>query len=464
MEKSKVFILLPDGIGLRNFAFTDFYNLGIEKGLDLTFLNATPFPLDNLGYKEISLPTPKLHSFTEVYKNARKHIELNQFKKNDDDNVYDTYKFPFPYSSIKNTVKSILTKSIIGSHNSNKGLNTVINKINKQERSTGYYKQCKEILEREKPLMVFSTNQRPAVAIAPILAAQDLNIPTATFIFSWDNLPKATMVIETDYYMVWSDYMKNELKKYYPDIKEEQILVTGTPQFENHKNVSEDISKEEFFQAHNLDESKEYICFSGDDVTTSPDDAQYLSDVAQAVSELNKKGNNIGIIFRRCPVDFSDRFDEVLNRYKDIIVPIDPKWKRLSESWNTILPSKEDMILQQETIQHTELVINLGSSMVFDYVAYNKPCAFINYDAKDKKIKDWSVEKIYKYVHFRSMPSQESVLWLNNPTEIASKIEIALKDKTKTVNHAKDWFKIINLHPLENASNNIVEAIKNIIE
>jgi hypothetical protein len=38
-----------------------------------------------------------------------------------------------------------------------------------------------------------------------LLAAQQLGIPTATFIFSWDNLPKATMVVETDYY-VWSDH------------------------------------------------------------------------------------------------------------------------------------------------------------------------------------------------------------------------------------------------------------------
>ncbi len=463
MKKSKVFILLPDGIGLRNFAYTNFYNIGLDKGLDLTFWNATPFPLDNLGFKEISLPKPKLHPFTEVYKNARKHIELNQFKKNDNDTVYDTYKFPFPYSSLKNTVKSILTRIIIGSHNSKKGLNTVINKINEQERSTSYYKQCKDVLEHEKPLMVFSTNQRPAVAIAPIMAAKDLNIPTATFIFSWDNLPKATLVIETDYYMVWSSYMKKELLKYYPNIKEEQVIVTGTTQFENHTTTLDTISRDKFFKTHGLDTSKKYICFSGDDVTTSPDDPQYLKDVAQAVNELNYKGNNIGVVFRRCPVDFSDRYDAVINQYKEIIRPINPMWKRISESWNTILPSKEDMVLQQQTIQHTEMVINLGSSMVFDYAAYNKPCAFINYDVANKKIQDWSVEKIYKYVHFKSMTSKESVIWLNNPSEIASKIETALNHKTNTVNHAKDWFKIINLHPLENASNNIVEAIKNCI-
>jgi hypothetical protein len=43
------------------------------------------------------------------------------------------------------------------------------------------------------------------VGIGTNPAAQELGIPTATFIFSWDNLPKATLVLEPDYYFVWSD-------------------------------------------------------------------------------------------------------------------------------------------------------------------------------------------------------------------------------------------------------------------
>jgi hypothetical protein len=57
------------------------------------------------------------------------------------------------------------------------------------------------------------------LAVAPLLAAQDLGIPTATFIFSWDNLPKATMVVEANYYFVWSHHMKRELLLYYPNIE-----------------------------------------------------------------------------------------------------------------------------------------------------------------------------------------------------------------------------------------------------
>lgn len=463
MNNNKVFILLPDGIGLRNFAYTKFYKYGQDNGLDFTFWNSTPFPLSEFGFKEIPLPQSQLNLFTEVYKNARKHIELNQFKKQYNDPVFDTYKFPFKYNSLKRSIKNLLTKFVISSNDNPNGLVKVRKKIFDLERQADYYKACHKVLEKEKPAILFSTNQRPVIAIAPILAAQDLGIPTATFIFSWDNLPKATMVIETDYYFVWSEYMKNELLSYYSFIKESQIIITGTPQFENHLNEIE-ISKVEFFNKYGLDKSKQYITYSGDDVVTSPDDASYLEDVAKAIRKLNLKGHNLGLVFRRCPVDFSNRYDEVLNTYNDIIVPIEPKWDKLQDNWNTIYPTKEDLHLLQQTASYTDLVINLGSTMVFDFVAQNKPCAFINYDAKDKAVKSWSVKKIYNYMHFRSMPSKDVVIWLDNPITIEDKIEEALNgNNMSTVKAAQEWFKVVNLFPLENASVNIVKSIKGII-
>ena len=30
MKNNKIFILVPDGIGLRNFAYSEFYKLGIQ--------------------------------------------------------------------------------------------------------------------------------------------------------------------------------------------------------------------------------------------------------------------------------------------------------------------------------------------------------------------------------------------------------------------------------------------------
>ncbi|MFZ3272647.1 MAG: UDP-glycosyltransferase, partial [Lutibacter sp.] len=231
---NKVFIFLPDGIGLRNFAFSDFYNLGIKDGFDIVHWNNTVFDLNALGLKEIRIRESKLHLFTDILKNAKIHISLNQFIRRTNDKVYDTYRFPLSNKDIKSKLKTTLTKGIIKQLDSQNGLKIISQQIKRLECNTSYYKKCLETLKKEKPIFVLCTNQRPATAIAPLLAAQELGIPTATFIFSWDNLPKATMVVETDYYFVWSTHMKNELMFYYPHIKENQIFISGTPQFEAH--------------------------------------------------------------------------------------------------------------------------------------------------------------------------------------------------------------------------------------
>jgi hypothetical protein len=465
MQSKKIFLLLPDGIGLRNFSFTNFHSIGLKKGFDITFWNNTLFDLNELGFKEIRFDKAKVHPLTDVLKRAQTQIELNLSIKKSKDTVYDSYRFPFSYRDLKSALKSTYAHWLIFWNNSNAGLNRLRKNIATQERKTKLYYDSLATLEREKPDFVFCTNQRIMLAIAPILAAQDLGIPTGTFIFSWDNLPKATKIIETDYYFVWSNHMKKELLYYYPHLKESQVLVTGTPQFETHSDKDLLLSKQAFFKEYHLDINKKYICYSGDDVTTSPNDASYLADTAAAVAKLNQKGFNLGIIFRRCPVDFSDRYDVVLKEYQNIITSVNPKWKKIGEAWHGILPTKEDLILQMNTIVHTEMVINLGSSMVFDYVSFNKPCGYINYDVPNAQFPKWSVKNIYNFIHFRSMPNKECVLWINHPNEMEDCITQGMSTESNTIiANAQQWFEKINQHPTELASERIWTAIETIIK
>jgi hypothetical protein len=465
MQNTKIFILLPDGIGLKNFAFTNFCELGITKGFDITFWNETPFDLTELGIKEISIKNAKAHPKTNFLKIAQTQIELSLNSKKSKDIVYDYYRFPFSRSGIKALVKNSIVRLLILTNNSEKGLKRIRKKIAVNERKTKLYFDSLATLEKERPALVFCTNQRMMLAVAPILAAQDLGIPTATFIFSWDNLPKGTKIIETDFYFVWSQHMKKELQYYYPYIQEKQIFITGTPQFETHFDENSLVSRATFFSEYNLDTKKKYVCFSGDDVTTSPNDPTYLHDLSKAIVSLNNKGHNLGIIFRRCPVDFSSRYDAVLSEFSTIIACINPKWEKKTESWHSILPTKEDLIVQMNTIFHSELVVNLGSSMVFDFAAFNKPCAFINYNVPNQSLPNWSVEKIYKFIHFKSMPSKQVVFWINSSSEMECSIEQMISNEAQsTILNAKTWFEKINQHPPQEASERIWNAIESILK
>ncbi len=463
--KKKIFIFLPDGVGLRNFAFTKFKEIGTLKGYKIVYWNNTLFPLkENLNFEEVKIKNHKINPLTIIFARARKRIELNIFDKKFNETVYNTYNFPQSYRDLKNAFKSFLVDVLVLFLSNNKGLNFVRGSIKKLERKSVKYNYCKKQLTEQKPDFIFCTNQRPTQAIAPILAAQDLNIPTATFIFSWDNLPKATTLVETDFYFVWSDYMKNELLKYCSYITERQVFVTGTPQFESHFDKYLIQSKEAFFKRNNLDINKKYICFSGDDIVTSPLDQFYLEDLSKSVTKLNKQGYNLGIIYRKCPVDFTLRYDEIVKKYKKVIVPINPLWRSVGKNWNEIMPTKEDFALQANICEHAEFVVNIASSMIFDFVVHNKSCLFLNYEQPQLKKGIRDIGQNYNYIHFRSMPSQDAALWCTNKENLTTIVKNIIEGKKSNVLKGKKWFEIIVGPNPKQSSKNIWNAIDKILK
>lgn len=460
----KVFVFFPDGVGLRNFAFTNFKAIGEQMGFDITYWNNTVFSLkDELGFQELKIEDHSSHKLLPIYSRARKRAELNVSRTKFNDAVYPTYKFPFSYKGVKNTIKSLYTKWLIGLYSSEKGVVKLRNKIKTLERSTSKYKYCKAQLEQHKPDLIFCTTQRATQSISALLAAKDLGIPTVAFVYSWDNVPKAMQVVETDYYFVWSDLMKAEVLKYYPFVKEEQVFVTGTPQFEPHFDGRLKQSKADFFKDYNLDLTQRYICFSGDDETTSPLDQYYLEDLANAVRSLNNQGEHLGIIYRKCPVDFTTRYDAVIKANQDIITVIDPIWKPVGDRWNQVLPAKEDFKLLYNVCEHTEFVTNVCSSTVFDFVAHNKPCIYYNYEQPQLKDGIRDIGQNYKYVHFRSMPSNNAAVFCTDKEALEGLVKSILDGKTSNVNEGLKWFEIVaGKHPTV-ASKHIWEAIHTIL-
>ena len=461
----KVFVFFPDGVGLRNFAFTDFKSIGEKMGFNITYWNNTVFSLkDNLSFDEVKIEDHVSHPLLPLYSRARKRAELNVSRDKFNDDVYPTYKFPFNYKGLKNILKSIYVRCLVGLYSSEKGVVKLRQKINRLERSTSKYSHCKAQLEKHRPDLVFCTTQRATQSISALLAAKDLGIPTVAFVYSWDNVPKAMQVVETDYYFVWSDLMKEQVLQYYPFVEENQVFVTGTPQFEPHYDSSLKQTREMFFKEYNLDVNKKYICYSGDDETTSPLDQYYLEDLANAVRSLNSKGENLGIIYRKCPVDFTSRYDTVIKANKDIIEVLAPIWSQVGKQWNQVLPTPEDFKMLYNICEHSEFVTNVCSSTVFDFVAHNKPCIYYNYEQPQLKKGIRDIGQNYKYVHFRSMPSNEVAVFCTDKNDLEGLVKQILEGQLSNVEACEKWYKIVVGKTPTEASQNIWKTIDSILK
>ena len=417
-------LLFPDGVGIRNYLYSSvFKNIKEDLVLFHNFDQETVTAIkETVALSETIVIPGYKESIKEKF--LRELICLARLYHNAEKVANPSLLVNWNWNQ-KTLSKKIFYKSIEMMAPFSKGYDTILKlekRYQKALRENPFYEEVKSILKRVQPNTVFCSHQRGLKGATVFAVAKDLGIPTTTVIYSWDNLPKARMALRADRYLVWSDYMKKEIELYYPEIPSESIYVTGTPQFEFYEDRKNIIDKEVFFKKYDLDPAKKIICFSGDDMLTSPDDPGYLNDVAEELSKTHFK-DDYQILLRRCPVDFSGRFDSVVQKYAGLIKEAPPLWYfNSSKDWNTVYPSIEDVKLLVSTAFYADIVVNVGSTMAFDFGMFDKPCVFINYDQENKNKPDWSVKTIYQFQHFRSMPNKEAVIWLNNKSEIVEKL------------------------------------------
>ncbi|OWU91809.1 MULTISPECIES: hypothetical protein [unclassified Flavobacterium] len=459
MEKNRIALLFPDGVGIRNYLYSNVFD-NLEEDIVL-FHNFDPETITAIKEstpinEEILIPNYK-ESVKEKF--LRELICLSRLYYNNSKVNNPSLLTNWNWNQ-KGLSKKIFYKAIEVSSVFLKKYSSILKlekRYQKAIRKNPFYNEVINLLKDRQINHVFCSHQR-ALSAAPVFAAAaDLGIKTSTVIYSWDNLPKARLALRANNYLVWSDYMKDELKLYYPEIPSEDIHVTGTPQFEFYNNPDNIIDKNTFYEKYNLDLNKKIICFSGDDTKTSPDDPAYLKDIADEIIRANLQ-NEYQILLRRCPVDFSGRFDVIIKQHKDLIKEAPPLWYfSKSKEWNTVYPTFEDVKLLVSTVFYSEIVVNVGSTMAFDFGKFDKPCVFINYDQQNQNNKNWSVKTIYQFQHFKSMPDTNAVLWLNSKEEIIDKI--IDKKNWNSIAPLKNWYEIV-----AGKENNIISKISNVIK
>src|SRR5205085_5192990 len=96
----------------------------------------------------------------------------------------------------------------------------------------------------------------------PLSAAHRMGIPTAGFIFSWDNLTSRSRIfVPYDYFLVWHEPMRRQLLGLYLRLDPTRVHVTGTPQFDYHFQPQYRLSREELAARVGFDPARPFVLY-----------------------------------------------------------------------------------------------------------------------------------------------------------------------------------------------------------
>ncbi|MEB2785139.1 hypothetical protein [Algoriphagus persicinus] len=434
----KVCLLIPDGIGIRNYLYSDIIPLltnetgntvAVWHSLDTVVLNEAEKLHPGVHFESHQFNFYKESPFPRFLRDCVSYARLKvNALANNNPTILDNW---LPKKYLKGRVSNFLAKQLGRTFTSLENIAAVESIIREQQRKSPAYKKYRDDLLKIMPDVLFCTHQREPNAGIAMLAAQDLRIKTITAIFSWDNLPKGRLPMRTDHYLVWSQYMEEELLNYFPDISKESIQIVGTPQFDFYQDPNLLMDRAEFAAQNGLDSNKRWLCFSGDDSLTSPHDATYLFDLADQL----KGEKDLQILFRPVPVEAYDRYQSVLDEFPFIKLMV-PKWRK-GELWSKYFPYPADIAVLVNLAYHSETVVNVGSTMALDFAQFNKPGLYVNYEVNVNH--PWSIERVYKFQHFRTFADLDAVAWINSKDQILPQVRKAIDDPSSLAQDRSIW-------------------------
>ena len=465
MLLKKILIIVPDGVGIRNYLYSSFIDELTSLGYEIYIYHQ----VSDFAILEIKKVQPVIKSFLKIPvfiekpfpRLLRESIAYARLLTNKKILNNESIMMFWAKSPKKFKLKILYRSAAFFGWILSKSYKLILkceSVYTKTIDNCSITNQIKKDVEFFNPDIILNLHQRAPVAAPIIAVANKLNIKTATVIFSWDNVPKARLVARYDKYFVWSELMKNELELLYSEIEKNQIKVVGTPQFEFYLKKEFHHTKIDFFEQFGLDISKKTICFSANDLS-SPYEADYFSDICEAVFDI-EISIRPQIIFRKNPVDRSNRFAKIIEKYKNFVFEIEPDWRTENsndENFVSVFPCYNDLTLLVNTVLHSDLVINLGSTMAHDFAVLNKPCLYLNYDTQLKS--SFPVKKVYSFQHFRSLENLDAVGWINSKFEIKNRILNALLNPEQVAVDRLKWIQKIINHPLDESSKNLASAI-----
>ncbi len=289
-----------------------------------------------------------------------------------------------------------------------------------------------KLMKRLQPSLVFNGSHiHSRVATQAVQSAQWLKIPTATFIFSWDNLTsQGRIMLPYDYFLVWNEALKTQLLEMYEWIREEQVFVTGTPQFDFHFQTKFYQSREEFCASIGADPARPIVLYSTGMANHMPGEHEIVEEIADMLKEIAPQ-NPPQLMVRVYPKDLTGRFDELKERRTDILFP-KIAWE---EGWLT--PKFEDSFALVNTMRHVDFGINVASTISLELCMFDKPAINVGYNPLSVEKEELSYATYYNFDHYRPVVESGAVEVAYNRDQMRELMLQAMNEPSRRKNDRK---------------------------
>ncbi|MCH9647233.1 MAG: hypothetical protein K0U98_03275 [Deltaproteobacteria bacterium] len=282
-----------------------------------------------------------------------------------------------------------------------------------------------ELFEELQPDLVFNGSHIHGQAgELPIRVAKRMGIPTAGFIFSWDNLTSRSRIFPPyDHYLVWHENMRQQLLEIYPRVKAENVWTTGTPQFDFHLKSDLELSREELCQRVGLDANRPFVLYTTGISNHFFEEHRHVEEVIRILAELDLP-HKPQLVVRTYVKGTSPEMLELSKRnLPDVVFP-EVLWE---PRWQT--PLFEDLALYSNLLRHATVGINAASTVSLELLLFDKPVMNLDFDPPGSNL-PWALgfERHIRFDHYWPVAQSGAVMVARSVEDMRSMLYRGLSE------------------------------------
>jgi hypothetical protein len=424
-RRPRVVVVLPRGETLRNFLYSGMLS-ELRREADLTLLSVIPSEqvkdlldsacgsVSELRTIPMRWPVRFLWELVEMAhgKWLSSEAARERWRLRDAEAVG-------PAAKIKRAAKKLLSRPF-SNRRGVEILSRVQGAASRLFRTTDEYL---ELFQKVRPALVFNgSHVHSHLAVPVIEAARWLGIPTAAFIFSWDNLTSQGRILPPyDHYLVWNETLRDQLLRLYDRIDPARVYVTGTPQFDFHIRPEYRMDREAFCRQVGADPNRPIVLYTTGMANHMPGEPIIVEAIADMLREMTDLGRP-QLLLRVYPKDRTGRFEDLKRRRPDVLIPSIP-WEPVH-----LTPLPEDGPLLTNMLRHSAVGINVASTVSLELCMFDKPVLNIGYNPPGHGEVAVDYIRYYDYDHYRPIVESGAVTVARSEAELEELLREALAD------------------------------------
>jgi len=288
-----------------------------------------------------------------------------------------------------------------------------------------YSRKISRLYDRYRPDAVlftklFSTN------IHVVKEAKRRGIKTICFVEAWDNLSsKGPLAVIPDSLLVWNEFMREEAVEYH-GFPRDRICVVGIPQFDVYCDRARFLPRKDFLERNGLDPALKLITYAVAAGEIAPQEHEVIEQLYEAMM-AGRLALPSQILVRLHP-QTRGKYLQAYERFKGkarIAVQQAGRVARIQDGWD---PSWKDMIRLAETMYHSDVVLNVGSTISLDAIAFDTPVIGVGFEGREERPYLDSYRRYYDFTHMSRIVKSGGLRVVRSLDEMLDAVNRYLRD------------------------------------